>query len=151
LNKYFFLLSFGGKFSNLTDYIFFKELGEIEKTMAIPIKDMKNQTNLVSINFVMSTYTIEFYIDYKKIENVLSNIGGLLGLFFPIFEWVCGILVSTSYDASRINSVFNFHENWECQESIENLIDKFIKSHIRTSRNNTYKSYKRGILCILFL
>jgi len=140
LNKDFFLLSFGGKFSNLTNYIFFKEIGNIDNTVDIPIKDMKNQTNLIFVNFVMSAYTLEYYIDYKKIENVLSNIGGLLGLFFPIFEWVCGLIVSTSYDASRLNSVFNFHENWESQESIEHLMDTFINSHVKSgSRNNIDK------------
>jgi len=146
LNKNMFLLSFNGYFAPITSYIFFKELGPMDNSISIPIKELKNQQTILFVNFGMSQYAVEYYVEYRKLENILSNIGGLLGLFFPILESVCGFLVAPFYDASRINSVFNFHTNSESTKSLDELIESFIKNNIRNNTRHESKNLLTGEL-----
>jgi len=71
----------------------YKELSSIDIDKSIPLDNIKNKDFILNINFKYSPVVVKTFINYQKVESVLSDIGGLIGLVFPILEFFCCIIV----------------------------------------------------------
>jgi len=114
----------------------YKEISSFNNIINIPIDNPDIQESLIFINFVNSPVYTKTYINYQKTENIFSNIGGLIGLQLPLLEIICCFIVAPFYEASRINSVFKFHQNLECDKNIDHYINSFLK-HMPYSKLET--------------
>jgi len=79
-------------------------------------------------------------IQYDSFEMLLSNIGGSLGVYIPIFEYILNVLISPYYRSKTINLSYNFHTIDNDEESVK-LIDEYIinKSEKQIAKANSIK------------
>jgi len=93
---------------------------------------------IMLVNNQMNTETSLYY---KSIDEVLGNIGGLYSIILPFVEVLFGFCVDPFYQASRVNSVFKFHENLSSKEEVNEVIEKFINN---ANYSNSRKSIDEG-------
>ena len=111
------------KLINFKDYGFFGEsLGEkkyVQYDYTNPMitltlnSDFQNNQSICDVTIKLSDKTLIIKREYTNIMEICSKIGGIMVLILKVFNTVSLFLVSTLFDISVINDLFQFYRNKE--------------------------------------
>ena len=87
-------------------------------------------------------------ITYDSYEMLLSNIGGSLGIYMPIFGFLICYIIDPFYKSATLNKVYKFHTYKDDDDKVENLrlIDDYLaeyKSMISSNMANPIRNTKQ--------
>jgi len=137
-----FVLGLNSLLNGNLNYKKYLEISSLERVINIPYDLVKTYTNdCLVIKISSSDIYQENVVKNLKIENLFSDMGGLIGLIFPLMESICGLILSPFYNASKVNSVFKFHSNIESNKDIEYYLKLLVE--IKKASDNNYNNQKK--------
>ncbi len=81
--------------------------------------------------FEKSPQIVKALVKYKSYDMFLSKLGGILKVFSPIMNLISSFFIAPFFQVSRINNIFNFHEN-----DLSSCTDKQELINVNTLKNN---------------